>query len=475
MTANYRIERPAGLRFILALLAIALLPACDPPLKFTPETSATAQNSVADAATADVDFDSADPAALPASGDVVLIGGWSKTSKKPNVSTPTAEFFNPSTKKFSALGSMPISEGAGASALLTLGVPAPEILVAGGFSGSSQFTHKTVSNKVVGSTIDQLELFDPATGTFAAVAANLLAKRFGATATALTSGKVLIAGGADGTGTPLDSAEVFDPATGITTATSNSMSSPRSFHTATLLNDGTVLLAGGGIHSTGGLTNSADIYDPATDSFTPTGAMSIPRAAHTAVVLTTGAPGDVLICGGATSGAGLLFATGSAEIYDPVAKVFNSSGSHMNDLRALHSATVLSSGKVLIVGGFANFAAGVNGGTGKLSSLFGSTLKSAEIYDPVADSFTCVPGKGKGGFVCHASMKVARAAHTATLFPTGPLADQVLIAGGLGATAPNSTSSELNEAELYNPVTNAFTKVGKMVVARGLDAAVLLP
>jgi hypothetical protein len=473
--ANFGSERSAGLRFLLIVLALALLPACDPPLKFTPETSATAQNSAADATAADADLDAADPAALPASGSVVLIGGWSKTSKKPNVSTATAEFFDPSTKKFSALGSMPLSEGAGAAALLTTGVPAPEILVAGGFSGSSQFTHKTVSNKVVGSTIDQLELFDPATGTFSAATANLLAKRFGATATTLASGKVLIAGGADGTGTPLATAEVFDPSTGITTATSNNMSNPRAFHTATLLNDGTVLIAGGGIDSIGTLTNTADIYDPASNSFTPTGSMSIARAAHTAVVLTTGTPGDVFICGGASSGGGLLFAIASAEIYDPVTKVFSSSGSHMNDLRAFHSATVLSSGKILLVGGFDNFDAGVNGGTGRLSSLFGTTLKSAEIYDPVADSFTCVPGKGKGGFVCHASMKVARAAHTATLFPTGPLADEVLIAGGLGAPKPNSTSSELNEAELYNPATNAFTKVGNLVVARGLDAAVLLP
>ena len=72
-------------------------------------------------------------------------------------------------------------------------------------------------------------------------------------------------------------------------------------------------------------------------------------------------------------------------------------------------------------------------------------------------------------------MKIARAAHTATLFPTGALADQVLIAGGLGAAKPNSTSSELKEAELYNPATNAFIKVGNLVVARGLASAVLIP
>jgi hypothetical protein len=140
-----------------------------------------------------------------------------------------------------------------------------------------------------------------------------------------------------------------------------------------------------------------------------------------------------------------------------------------------HSATALASGKVLVVGGFDNFTSTANGGTGTMSSLFGSTLKSAEIYDPVGDTFTCVPGIGAGGAVCKASMKVARATHTATLFPSGPLANQVLIAGGPGAPKPNTTSTELKEAELYNPTNNQFTKVGNLTSPRGLHAAVLLP
>ena len=64
------------------------------------------------------------------------------------------------------------------------------------------------------------------------------------TATLLPSGKVLVAGGDDGSGVPLSSAELYDPASGTWTAT-GSMSTARYDHTATLLPSGQVLVAGG--------------------------------------------------------------------------------------------------------------------------------------------------------------------------------------------------------------------------------------
>jgi len=172
------------------------------------------------------------------------------------------------------------------------------------------------------------------------------------------------------------------------------------------------------------------------------------RGAHAAVILTIGPDsGKVLIIGGITGDHSGLFASSAAELYDPIATTFSATVSPMQDARAFPTATVLIGGDVLIVGGFSNFFSTVSGTTGSLMSLFGSTLKSAELYDPMATTFTCVPGTGFDGSVCSASMKVARAAHTATLFTGGPLAGQVLLAGGIGATKPNSTSSELSEAE----------------------------
>src|SRR5436190_22150114 len=61
---------------------------------------------------------------------------------------------------------------------------------------------------------------------------------FQQTATLLTSGKVLVAGG----GTA--NAELFDPAT-KTFSQTGSMEASRTYHTATLLNNGKVLIVGG--------------------------------------------------------------------------------------------------------------------------------------------------------------------------------------------------------------------------------------
>ena len=63
------------------------------------------------------------------------------------------------------------------------------------------------------------------------------------TATLLPNGKVLVAGGFNGSGS-LASAELYDPASGTWTAT-GSLDTARDSHTATLLPNGKVLVAGG--------------------------------------------------------------------------------------------------------------------------------------------------------------------------------------------------------------------------------------
>jgi Galactose oxidase, central domain len=456
----------------LALCAMPLTSACDPPLPGSPDDSSIAADASSesnDTAPEDGGAELPATAPLPGSGDVVLVGGWSKGNK----STASAEFFNPSTKKFSKLGSMPTSEGLGVGAILTTGVAHTEIMIAGGFGGKSKFTKKTVSNKITGSATSQLEIFDPATGKFTAGSAPLLTARVGATATALPSGEVLIAGGTDSAGNPTNTAEVFDPGTGETSATGNNMSTPRAFHSATLLGDNTVLIAGGMTDNVGDLTSSADIYDPGANTFTATGAMFEPLGAHAAVLLNAGTlAGQVLISGGFTGSSSALFASQNVIAYDPIGQMFNFTSSSMNNARAFHTATLLASGQVLVAGGFSAFGPTVMGG--HLMALFGANLNSAEIFDPVAETFTCINGMATSGG-CKASMKMGRGGHTATLFTSGPLEGEVLIAGGLGAKKPDSTATELKEAELFNPVSNVFTATGSMTAERGLHVGLLLP
>ena len=255
------------------------------------------------------------------------------------------------------------------------------------------------------------ELYDPATGIFSLIGNHMTTKRSAHAATRLGNGKVLIAGG--GTPAAFFTAEIFDPAAGTFTPTGN-MHVGRFYFTATRLSNGRVLVAGGVCDNhgcNGTLTSSAELFNPGTGTFTLTGSMSVERTSHTATLLTTGA---VLVTGGATSGAG-TGVTATAELFDPSTGVFTPTAS-MHSQRELHTATRLTNGAVLVTGG-------INGSI---------TLSSAELFQPTNGSFTAT---GKMGSV--------RYEHAATLLGNG----DVLITGGINTN--NGGLDSLATAELF--------------------------
>ncbi|CAF0948223.1 unnamed protein product [Rotaria sordida] len=111
-------------------------------------------------------------------------------------------------------------------------------------------------------------------------------------------------------------------------------------HSASLLTNGKVLIAGG-IHN-GTRLNSAELYDPSTRTWIVTGSMHNERYDHTASVLTNG---KVLVTGG-----GIDKNLYNTELYDPSTGIWTLTGK-MNSGRIWHSASVLKSGKVLVTGG----------------------------------------------------------------------------------------------------------------------------
>ena len=179
----------------------------------------------------------------------------------------------------------------------------------------------------------------------------MTSKRYLHTATLLPNGKVLIAGGIDGSGYT-NTAELFDPASGTFTSLSpNTMTSARDGHTATLLPNGKVLIAGGFDGSA--YLNTAELFDPASGTFTLLSLMSSARQGHTATLLGNG---KVLIAGGnAITNPGPVSIdtpTNMAELFDPALGTFTSlTPNTMSSVRVWQTATLLPNGKVLIAGG----------------------------------------------------------------------------------------------------------------------------
>ena len=115
----------------------------------------------------------------------------------------------------------------------------------------------------------------------------------------------------------------------------------------------------------------------------------------------------------------------------------------MTTPRANAAAIRLRDGRVLICGGTA---------TGEI----GGVLSSAELYDPVARTFTPT-----------GSMTVPRTGQTITMLHDG----RVLLTGG---DQNAGYRSQLASAEIYDPSSGAFTATGSMSTPREGHTATML-
>ncbi|HZR10159.1 MAG TPA: kelch repeat-containing protein [Myxococcales bacterium] len=264
-------------------------------------------------------------------------------------------------------------------------------------------------------------------------------------------------------------------------------------HVAVALPGGRAIVMGGNTTATSHVPDSTltQIFDAATEHFTP--GPDLPFSAEaprtTATALTGG--GFVLVGAGTNAGVGALGSVITAR-FDPSAATFTRVGdavtagiplrtvSSLSDggalltggltanvdrfdaasgqwraagpiqqIRALHTTTLLRDGRVLIAGGV--------GCCSLTDPSRVSELNTAEIYDPASDAFTPT-----------GSMGAARAEHAAALLPDG----RVLIAGG--NTQDDEATSPPLGTEIFDPASGRFTSAGDLQAPRDSHAAVTL-
>lgn len=268
-------------------------------------------------------------ATLLQTGQVLVVGGLGASG-----TVASAELYEPASGTWSTTGSPSMARVDHTATLL----PNGNVLLAGGISPNMP-------------SLAIAELYNPNSGTWS-LTGSLETGRDAPLATLLANGNVLVAGGDNPTavvcgpgGCPyLVSAEVYDPTAGTWTYTGNLLSA-QFLGSATLLSNGMVLIAGGllGLEDMPNPEANAELYDPVAGTFSATGSLATARSGHSATLLPNG---QVLVEGGNQI---------SAELYDPSSGTWSSAGNLPTTISG-NSATLLSNGVVLAAGGLSEAA-----------------------------------------------------------------------------------------------------------------------
>lgn len=262
-------------------------------------------------------------AILLKNGQVLITGGCDGQGCARILSS--VELYDPTSKSFRLLAPMSTPRASHAAVALSDG----RVLVVGGYTGSQA----TNSAEIYDPTTDQWKIVD----TMSNARASLIS-------VPLQDSTVFIMGGGGGRLGNLSTAEIFNSASANFSQVGESQTN---HYLATLLADGRVLMTGGQSHDDK-ILNTAEIYDPMTGEFQETGLMATPRVKHAAVLLNNG---RIMIIGGSDS-RGYRGRFSSTEIFDPETGQFSEGPEMQFGRHKIRDAVVkLLSGNILVAGG----------------------------------------------------------------------------------------------------------------------------
>ncbi len=300
-------------------------------------------------------------ASLLPNGRVLLAGGFS-TSAVSTGPVNSAELYYPNTRVFLPAAVMISSR----SQHVAVSLPNGNVFVAGGFNGLT-----TVTNTA--------EIYQSTTNAWVPAASMPAGQeRAVAAAVQLQDGTVMVCGGTNQNGI-LDTVLIFNPAANAWTTLAEAMPSPLQSHTATMLTDGRVLVAGG--DDGFGETASSFIYDPSKPDgsrWSTASALNNARFGHDATLLPNG---TVMISGGVAQaglgGGATANALQTIEFFHPA---FNQWDNLTNfpAPRSFHTATLAPNGSVYFIGG-------ANGSIGSSQSASFYKVYEAMYFTEVPD------------------------------------------------------------------------------------------
>jgi hypothetical protein len=421
-------------------------------------------------------------------GRVLVAGGYDRrVTTSPNLPYPlvdilplaSSQFFNPTSSTWTSGPAL----GHGRFGHSAIALKGGQVLVVG---GADQQDPERLLNSA--------ELYDPVTKKWLG-AGTIGAPRTQFTLTALTDGRVLLAGGlaADGS-TVLRSTLLFDPANGIWSPGPD-LADARTGHAAAVLPDGRVLVTGGA--DLVGRLASSELLDTSATSWSATGALSTPRSNHLAVSLSNG---RIVVIGGLGSGDYLA----TSELFDAVAngspaaaRVPTGPGHwqlaaakpiHVPDDNNPHPAELLPDGRVLM------FPAEAYGDF------------DAQVYDPKLDAWTtvfsrkappCSAGTVLGG--CSHPLLVAEPLGNGKVLlltldqQARTLAKAEIIDVKTGKATPAASPGKLGSARLdllpdgrvwlnadshaflYNPIADRWTATSNVPNGLGMQTVIAVP